>query len=463
MQTISKSLVQHFRCPEECAAFDTPEQVSAESGYFRFDELTCYGRTSTGYRTATGDDNVCNITARAHDGTVSLPFLPDEVVDNLRREHYAAASRPSIARKGVRRLMNSFYYAVRPWMPVRVRKHLQRLYRRGSRNVAFPCWPNDTTVDDLMARLLALTVRHSGQRVPFIWFWPNGATAAMTITHDVENQAGYDLCRDVMNLDERFGFCSSFQIVPEQRYKPTVDFLNELKSAGFELNIHDLNHDGHLFRDWRTFSARVPHIRRYAGEFGARGFRSAIMYRNPDWLPLLGFEYDMSVPNAAHLDPQSGGCCTLFPFFIGNTLELPLTTIQDYSLLHLLNCRSIELWQQQTELIVRKHGLATFLVHPDYIVRQQDRAVYVHLLEYLKHVREDLNVWAVRPQEVNDWWRARAAMHLVHRDDRWYIEGPQSERARLAFADVRDGRLTFELSGDAAKAAETPALDQAIS
>jgi hypothetical protein len=54
-------------------------------------------------------------------------------------------------------------------------------------------------------------------------------------------------------------------------------------------------------------------------------------------------------------------------------------------------------------------------------------------------------------------------MHLVHRDDRWYIEGPQSERARLAFADVRDGRLTFELSGDAAKAAETPALDQAIS
>src|SRR5581483_5815788 len=158
--------------------------------------------------------------------------------------------------------------------------------------------------------------------------------------------------------------------------------------------------------------------------------------------------YDMSVPNAAHLDPQSGGCCTLFPFFIGNTLELPLTTIQDYSLLHLLNCRSIELWQQQTELIVRKHGLATFLVHPDYIVRQRDRAVYVQLLEYLKHVREDLNVWAVRPQEVNDWWRARAAMHLVHRDDRWSIEGPQSERASLAFADMRDGRVIFELAED---------------
>ena len=285
----------------------------------------------------------------------------------------------------------------------------------------------------------------------------------MTITHDVEDQGGYDFCGKLMNLDERFGFRSSFQIVPEQRYQPSIEFVNEVKCAGFEINIHDLNHDGHLFRDWHTFSERAPQIRRYADEFGARGFRSAIMYRNPDWLPLLGFEYDMSIPNAAHLDPQAGGCCTLFPFLVGNTLELPLTTIQDYSLFHMLNSRSINLWQQQTELIIRKHGLATFLVHPDYIVGQQDRAVYVRLLEYLKHVRDNLNVWAARPQDVNDWWRARASMHLVRRDNGWSIEGSQSERARLAFADVRDDRLTFELAEGVAKATEPAAPQMAIS
>jgi hypothetical protein len=63
---------------------------------------------------------------------------------------------------------------------------------------------------------------------------------------------------------------------------------------------------------------------------GVEGFRAAVLYRNPDWYDALTVAYDMSIPNVAQLDPQRGGCCTIFPYFIGNILEIPVTATQDY-------------------------------------------------------------------------------------------------------------------------------------
>ena len=68
----------------------------------------------------------------------------------------------------------------------------------------------------------------------------------------------------------------------------------------------------------------------------------------------------MSIPNTARLDPQRGGCCTVMPYFIGNILELPLTTSQDYMLFNLLGEESIELWKEQTNAIWARNGLVQF-------------------------------------------------------------------------------------------------------
>ncbi len=40
------------------------------------------------------------------------------------------------------------------------------------------------------------------------------------------------------------------------------------------------------------------------------------MYREQRWFDAFEFSYDMSVPNAAHLEPQRGGCCTVMPYFL---------------------------------------------------------------------------------------------------------------------------------------------------
>ncbi len=98
--------------------------------------------------------------------------------------------------------------------------------------------------------------------------------------------------------------------------------------------MHGLNHDGNMFRDRATFVQQAAKMNRYVREFEAFGFRSGCLYSNIYWFAELDVSYDMSVPNVAHLEPQRGGCCTVFPYFIGNILELPLTTSQDYTLFH---------------------------------------------------------------------------------------------------------------------------------
>jgi hypothetical protein len=47
---------------------------------------------------------------------------------------------------------------------------------------------------------------------------------------------------------------------------------------------------------------------------------------------------------------------------------------------------------------------------------------------------------------VDRWWRARAALRIVSSEGGWRIEGPDSGRARLAFASLVDDRVVFELA-----------------
>ena len=167
------------------------------------------------------------------------------------------------------------------------------------------------------------------------------------------------------------------------------------------------------------------------------------MYREQGWFEAFEFSYDMSVPNAAHLEPQRGGCCTVMPYFVGDILELPLTTVQDYSLFHILNDYSTTLWKEQIRLIRQHHGLISVITHPDYLVGRREREVYVELLRHLAELRERDGLWMALPGEINRWWRNRQQMTLVASGDGWRIEGPDSDRARVAYATLEDDRLVY--------------------
>ncbi|HZE69221.1 MAG TPA: hypothetical protein VE135_06795, partial [Pyrinomonadaceae bacterium] len=102
-------------------------------------------------------------------------------------------------------------------------------------------------------------------------------------------------------------------------------------------------------------------------------------------------------------------------------------------------------WKRQIAQIMEKHGLASFIVHPDYVVEQRARDTYKSLLAFLADLRLKGETWIALPREVDQWWRARSQMKLVRQGDNWVIEGPEKDRARIAYAVLEGDRLAYDL------------------
>jgi hypothetical protein len=451
---LNRALLERYRCSESLADFSLSGELSPNAGYFKFGpNAVCYGQSAAGSRSPElvpglyDTDNDVKI----HDATVDLPFDPNSVIDNLRLERYATDHNLNGTQPLGRKALRLAYYSLRPLFPVSVRRHIQKVYLRGWDNRPFPRWPVDTSVENILEHCLAVEMKAKGlAEIPFIWFWPEGKSGCALMTHDVETTRGRDFCSALMDIDDEYGIKASFQVVPEKRYDVPDSYLSGLRDRGFEIAVQDLNHDGHLYSQRDEFLRRAELIRQYRKQYKATGFRAAILYRNLEWLPELDFSYDMSVPNVAHLDPQSGGCCTLFPYFIGKTLEIPVTVTQDYSLFHIIGEYTLDLWKQQARLILGKHGLMNFIVHPDYIIDEKPQQTFRDLLAHLAKLRAEQNVWIPLPHEVDEWWRARVQMQLIDDGGTPRITGPGNERARIAYARLQNGQLTYSFDSQRA-------------
>jgi hypothetical protein len=442
---MDSDLEKYFRCPGQYLNFALRSGHSSSCGYFQVGgTATCYG-DYFGHQPAKQPDVVLHDALQdtvLENGTAYLPFVPSQVFDNLRSEKYANDWRKA----GLMSALAKMYYFIRPVLSVGMRRHLQKFYLRDWEKLPFPRWPVDCSVDNLFQQLMLLSLRANRvEKIPFIWFWPEGASSCAIMTHDVESTVGQEFCEEIMNIDDSFGIKASFQIIPEDRYRISPEFLDSIRRRGFEVAVHDLNHDGHLYRDQDQFLERAAKINSYGKKYEAEGFRAGVLYRKQVWYDALKFSYDMSVPNVASLDPQRGGCCTVMPYFLGEILELPVTTVQDYTLFYILNDYSINLWKQQTELIMKKYGLLSFIIHPDYVVKSREQSIFKQLLGYLAYLKKEKGTWTTTPSELNRWWRQRAGMTLVEKDGNWQIEGPGKERARLAYASEKDGQLALQV------------------
>jgi hypothetical protein len=451
-----KQLSEYYRIPDPWVRFSCSNTTAEETGYFTFGEkAVCYGRCASVPVVRSVKQSMPDAFryAQVGENSVHLPFDLDEVVCNLQNERYTVAAPANRMQEMVR----NAYYLLRPSLAVRVRKYLQRVYLSGWKNIPFPNWPVDQSVGNIMQRALSLGIKASGTNwAPFIWFWPEGQSSCCIVTHDVETAEGRDFCSSLMDLDDSCGMKSAFQVIPENRYEVPASYLASMHDRGFEVNVHDLNHDGMLFSDEKTFMQRVVAINQYGRQFGSRGFRAGIMYRNQEWFHALDFEYDMSVPNAAHLEPQRGGCCTIMPYFIGNIVELPLTTTQDYTMFHILGERGLDIWEREIDTLHRNHGLISILAHPDYLTEPWAQEIYVQLLSHISARAFKENIWLATPGEVNDWWRVRSKLSLTPNSGGWQITGDGCDRARIAYAslDGENVRYSFDSPANQATGAD---------
>ncbi len=260
--------------------------------------------------------------------------------------------------------------------------------------------------------------------------WPDGKRFAFVLTHDVESTAGLGKCRALAELEAKLGFRSCFNFIPEGPYATPPELRAWLAAEGFEIGVHDLEHDGKLFGSRPRFEAKAARINRYLAQWDAHGFRAGFMLRNLDWLHDLAIEYDSSTFDTDPFEPQSEGAGTIFPFWLprrprvqvnhspaarasaapinqpGGYLELPYTLPQDSTLFLVLRESSPAIWLQKLDWIAEHGGMALVNVHPDYIRfddARSDRTYPAnHYVALLDHVRQRYagQFWHATPKAV---------------------------------------------------------------
>lgn len=305
--------------------------------------------------------------------------------------------------------MTKTYYFLKPVMPWAIRVRIRRLIANHLRRKFTGSWP----------------ILPSAARPPEGWpGWPNGKKFAFVVTHDVEGVRGLARCRKLADLDNALGIRAAFNFVPEGEYRVSDSLRAVLEHEGFEVGVHDLYHDGSLYRSSRHFEKQALRINQYLKLWAASGFRSGYMFHNLDWLLGLDTLYDTSTFDTDPFEPQPDGVRTIFPFWVQRSgskgyVELPYTLPQDSTLFVLLKETTIDLWTKKLDWVASHGGMALTIVHPDYIsfdgkpnAWEYQADLYERLLKYVVTRYGDA-CWYALPREVAAF-AAEIKPRLVH-------------------------------------------------
>ena len=297
--------------------------------------------------------------------------------------------------------MKRIFYLFKPIIPRKVQLLLRRFLVKRQLKKYKAIWP----------------ILPGSEVKPINWTgWPEGKEFAIVLTHDVELRKGHDRCRQLLEIEKKLGFKSSFNFVAE-RYKVDKELLEFIVSEGFEVGIHGLKHDGKKFQNKKIFSERAKKINQYIKEWNIVGFRSPAMHHNLEWIGELDIEYDLSTFDTDPFEPQSDGVGTIFPFWVEGKgerpgyVEIPYTLVQDFTLFILMKEFSPKIWIDKLNWIADNGGMALVNVHPDYLnfynKKKSEEFPVDYYSNFLKFVKEtyDGKYWNALPKDIATYFK----------------------------------------------------------
>ena len=300
-----------------------------------------------------------------------------------------------------------YYTLIRPFLPKVLRKKLQQKvnskiqYKNDFideslvRKINLNDFTENNTTDNDELKSLVNTFKK--------FKYKDDKLFSIILTHDVEEQEGFNFIAKVLELEEKYGFKSSWNIVP-YKYKIDEGIIKEINLNGHEIGIHGYNHDGKLYYSEKIFDERAIYINLALKKYGAVGFRSPQVHRNLKWLQKLDIEYDASCFDYDPFQPFPGGTGSIWPFIAGKFVELPYTLPQDHTLFYVLREKNIQIWINKIQWLIKNKGMILVLTHPDYLIEKRHFQMYEELLKYLKSLE---NGWHCLPKELAKWWKEK--------------------------------------------------------
>jgi hypothetical protein len=311
------------------------------------------------------------------------------------------------------RAFTRLYYHVKPAIPRSVRYSLRRVSAQRRLASNHDVWP----------------IRRTAAITPPNWpGWPDGKQFAVVLSHDVESEIGLRRSLQLARLEKELGFRSLFNFIPEGEYRVSPELRAQLTKEGFEVGVHDLKHDGKLFRSRRGFQEHAQRINEYLAEWGSVGFRSGFMLNELDWIHDLEIQYDSSTFDTDPFEPQPEGANTIFPFWVPRPqsfqphggapesdpgyVELPYTLPQDSTLYIIFRHTTDAIWREKLSWIAENGGMVLMNTHPDYMnfagkPRGGEFDVRIYA-DFLKHLRSQYEgtYWHALPRDVAGWIRS---------------------------------------------------------
>ena len=233
--------------------------------------------------------------------------------------------------------------------------------------------------------------------------YPYGKNIAVILTHDIEDEIGLKSVPRIIDIEQKYGLFSSWNIVP-YKYKIDEGIIKYIQETKNEIGIHGYNHDGRLYSSYNEFHKRAIKINLAIKKYNALGFRSPMMHRNLNWQQELDISYDSSTFDYDPYQPFPGGVGYIWPFIAGKFVELPYTIPQDHTLFYELQEKSIEIWKKKIEWLIKYKGMILVLTHPDYLIENGHLKYYEELLAHLIEIK---NAWYCLPSEMTNWWKQK--------------------------------------------------------
>lgn len=331
----------------------------------------------------------------------------DRIIENLVFEQYYEQRRP----------LHSYMPLSYTKIPINLRNFLFKMSLKLKTDPKWPEWPVEKSVEltrYLYIKSISMALK---KKVPYVSFWPNKKKFAVAVTHDCDTGSSFKNIDKIREIEKKYGVKSCWNIL-SSKYRIDREKLRKLKDDGCEIGLHGYNHDNKTpFLKKAKIIERLMSASKLMEEFDIKGYRSESLLRNKEFLELLSdsFYYDSSTCDTDIYSPVAmrSGTCTVFPFFIKNMVEIPITLPQDYRLMRLNKTKSqiFEIWKDKIDFLRQVNGAVVLLTHPDSHIFGNDRYldVYDRILKYMADFSDG---WIATPYEIAKWWIERSKAYI---------------------------------------------------